>query len=96
MAALANGVAVVSNTGQLSEHVWARSAGIMLSASPAVDEIIQLATGLLGDPVRLQALSAGARHFYLENFHLAKTLAALTLCTEAAPEVEPACAMEKA
>jgi glycosyltransferase involved in cell wall biosynthesis len=96
MAALANGVAVVSNVGQLSEHVWDRSAGLMLSASPAADEIIRLAKELLGDPMRLGSLGPRARHFYLEHFHLAKTLAALKLCTEAVPEAEVACALEKA
>lgn len=96
MAALANGVAVVSNVGRLSERVWACPDGPALAPSPAVCEIISLGKELLGDPARLRALGGNARHFYLEHFQLARSLAALTLREEAAPEEGAACVPEKA
>ena len=96
MAALANGVAVVSNLGELSEPVWLHSAGLALSPGPAAAEIVGLANELLSDPARRKALGGRARRFYLEHFDLAKSLAALAPRAEATPGVEAACALEKA
>ena len=58
--------------------------------------MVGLADELLSDPARRRALGGRARRFYLEHFDLAKTLAAVAPRAETTPEVEAACALEKA
>jgi glycosyltransferase involved in cell wall biosynthesis len=82
MAALANGVPVVTTVGALSEPVWAGGA---VAAVPAGDpeRLADRALELLGRPERLRDLSAAGRRLYEEQFAIERTVATL-LAPEAA------------
>lgn len=76
MAALANGVPVVTTIGALSEPVWAEGA---TAAAPAgdVDRIVGLAVELLDRPEGLTELGQAGRRLYEDRFDLRHTVAAL-------------------
>ena len=76
MAALANGVPVVTTIGVLSEPVWSEGA---VAAVPAGDpeRLVQLALDLLDCPHRLAELGQAGRRLYEDRFALCHTVATL-------------------
>jgi glycosyltransferase involved in cell wall biosynthesis len=76
MAALANGVPVVTTLGALSEPVWAAGAVAAASADDA-DRLARLALDLLDRPGRLAELGPAGRRLYEDRFAIRHTVAAL-------------------
>ena len=76
MAALANGVPVVTTIGVLSEPVWSEGA---VAAAPAgdPDRLARLALDLLDRPDRLAELGLAGQRLYQDQFALRHTVAAL-------------------
>jgi Glycosyl transferases group 1 len=76
MAALANGVPVVTTIGALSEPVWSEGA---VAAAPAGDaeQLARLALDLLDRPERLAELGLAGQRLYQDQFALCHTVAAL-------------------
>jgi glycosyltransferase involved in cell wall biosynthesis len=76
MAALANGVPVITTIGALSEPVWAEGA---VAAAPAgdPDRLARLALDLLDRPNRLADLGRAGQKLYRDQFALHHTVAAL-------------------
>jgi len=76
MAALANGVPVVTTIGVLSEPLWSEGA---VAAAPAGDpeRLARLALHLLDRPERLAELGPAGRRLYQDQFALRHTVAAL-------------------
>ena len=76
MAALANGVPVVTTIGDLSEPVWSEGA---VAAIPAGDPelLARLALDLLDCPHRLAELGRAGRRLYEDRFALRHTVATL-------------------
>lgn len=76
MAALANGVPVVTTIGVLSEPVWSKGA---VAAAPAgdVEQLARLALNLLDCPKRLAELGLASQRLYQDQFALRHTVAAL-------------------
>jgi glycosyltransferase involved in cell wall biosynthesis len=76
MAALANGVPVVTTIGALSEPVWSEGA---VAAAPAGDagRLARLALDLLDCPERLAELGLAGQRLYQDQFALRHTIAAL-------------------
>jgi len=76
MAALANGVPVVTTIGVLSESVWADGAvAAALAGDP--DRLARLALDLLDRPDHLAELGQAGRRLYEDRFALRHTIAAL-------------------
>ena len=76
MAALANGVALVTNAGVLSEPAWAAS-GLAVTPTPDPAAVARLALDLLGDPARRAALAESGRRHYDAHFAVGLTVRAL-------------------
>ncbi|MBV8129428.1 MAG: glycosyltransferase family 4 protein [Planctomycetaceae bacterium] len=76
MAALANGVPVVTTIGALSEPVWSEGA---VAAAPVGDaeQLARLALDLLDRPERLAELGLAGQRLYQDQFALRHTVAAL-------------------
>jgi glycosyltransferase involved in cell wall biosynthesis len=76
MAALANGVPVVTTLGVLSEPIWSAGA---VAAAPAdrPEQLAQLAIHLLDHPEARRELGEAGRRLYEEQFTLGRTVAAL-------------------
>ena len=76
LAALANGVPVVTTIGDLSEPVWAEGA---VAAAPAGDaeRLVRLALDLLDSPQSAAELGRAGRRLYEERFAIRHTVAAL-------------------
>jgi len=76
MAALANGVPVVTTIGVLSEPVWPDGA---VAAAPADDpaRLARLALELLDFPARLAELGLAGRRLYEDRFAIRRTTATL-------------------
>ena len=76
MAALANGVPVVTTIGVLSEPVWSEGA---VAAAPAGDAelLARLALDLLDCPERLAELGLAGQRLYQDQFALRHTVATL-------------------
>jgi len=76
MAALANGVPVVTTIGVLSEPVWSDGA---VAAAPAgdPDRLARLAIELLDCPARLAELGLAGRRLYEDRFAIRHTIATL-------------------
>ncbi len=76
MAALANGVPVVTTTGVLSESVWSGGA---VATAPAGDAagLARLALDILDRPERLAELRAAGQRLYQDHFAVRHTVAAL-------------------
>ncbi len=73
MAGLANGVAVVTNAGALTEPAWSASG---LAVGPTAD-LVRTALDLLGDPERRAALADAGRRYYEAHFAVGHTVRAL-------------------
>lgn len=76
MAALANGVPMVSNAGAFTEPQWA-AAGIPLAAVPDAAALAAEVLDLLDDAPRRRRLSADESAFYLREFSMGRTLRTL-------------------
>jgi glycosyltransferase involved in cell wall biosynthesis len=76
MAALANGVPVVTTIGDLSEPIWSEGAVATVSAGDP-GRLARLALELLGAPDRCAALGRAGRKLYEDRFALRHTIAAL-------------------
>ncbi len=76
MAALANGVPVITTIGVLSEPVWSEGA---VAAAPAGDpgQLARLALDLLDCPQRLASMGLAGQRLYQDQFALRHTIAAL-------------------
>jgi glycosyltransferase involved in cell wall biosynthesis len=76
MAALANGVPVVTTLGALSEPVWSDGA---VAAVPVgdPDRLVGLALDLLSDPARAAELGRAGRRTYENQFAIERTVATL-------------------
>jgi hypothetical protein len=74
MAALANGVPVVTTAGQLSEPLWGQEKAVAI-AEPV--ELAPAAGRLLGDPPARSALGRCGRDLYDRRFAMRHTVAAL-------------------
>jgi glycosyltransferase involved in cell wall biosynthesis len=76
MAALANGVPVVTTRGTLSEPIW--SAGAVATAcANQPEQLAQLALDLLDYPQKRRVLGQAGRRLYEEQFAIGRTVAAL-------------------
>ncbi len=73
MAGLANGVAVVTNAGALTEPAWSAS-GLAVVPTAA---LVRTALDLLDDPERRAALADAGRRYYEAHFAVGRTLRAL-------------------
>jgi glycosyltransferase involved in cell wall biosynthesis len=76
MAALANGVATVSNLGPLSEPFWLCDS-LVVAPTPDPIEIAQRAANLLHDPANLATVGQRGAAFYRERFALELTISRL-------------------
>jgi glycosyltransferase involved in cell wall biosynthesis len=76
MAALANGVPVVTTVGFLSEPVWADGA-VAAAPAGASDQLARLALDLLDFPDRRAELGRAGRRLYEDKFAIRHTIAAL-------------------
>jgi glycosyltransferase involved in cell wall biosynthesis len=76
MAALANGVPVVTTVGFLSEPIWSEAAVATVPAGDP-DALARVAYELLDAPDRRAALGQAGRELYEERFALRHTIAAL-------------------
>lgn len=74
MAALANGVPVVTTGGQLSEPVWEQEQAVAIAAP---HELAAIACQLLDDPPARAALSRRGRDLYERRFAMRHTVAVL-------------------
>jgi glycosyltransferase involved in cell wall biosynthesis len=77
MAALANGVAVVTTDGMLTEPAWRASGGVKLAPAADPHAVAAAAVSLLTDPVETAALAARGRRLYASQFAIEHTLDAL-------------------
>jgi glycosyltransferase involved in cell wall biosynthesis len=78
MAGLANGVAVVTNLGELSEPLWAGAEGIRLAAAPDPDALAAAVEAVLTLPAPArEELGRRAAVLYRDRFALENTLARL-------------------
>ena len=76
MAALANGVPIVTNLGELSEPLWS-DGSVALAATPDPKALSNLAAGLLVDSKTRAQLSQRSLALYRDSFALEKTVARL-------------------
>ncbi|HET7464281.1 MAG TPA: glycosyltransferase [Longimicrobium sp.] len=76
MAALANGVPMVSNAGAFTEPQWS-AAGIPLAAVPDAAALAAAVLDLLDDAPRRHRLAADECDFYLREFSMGRTLRTL-------------------
>ena len=72
MAALANGVATVANTGHLTEPFWAETGAVGVAA-----DVVDVADRLLNDPTERERLELAGRALYERQFALERTIEAL-------------------
>jgi len=75
MAGLANGRAVVTSEGPLTETIWRETGAVRLC--PSVDALVTSARGLLSDTAARAALEARASATYASRFDLRHTIDAL-------------------
>jgi glycosyltransferase involved in cell wall biosynthesis len=77
MAALANGVAVVSNRGAATERVWGEQRALALADSAAASALAATAESLLTSEAARRALGAAGRTLYDACFSMSRTVQAL-------------------
>ncbi len=88
MAALANGVPVVTTVGFLSEPLWADGP---VPTAPAGDPgpLTELTLKLLDDPARLAEVGRAGRKLYEERFAIGRTVEALLVAAEPSQALTP-------
>jgi glycosyltransferase involved in cell wall biosynthesis len=77
MAALANGLPIVSTSGALTEAVWRETGAVALAPASDARAIAAAVVALLGDPARSATLAAAGLRTYEERFAIDRTLEAL-------------------
>ena len=77
MAALANGCALVSTSGPLTEPLWLAAGCLALAPAQDPRRVAQTALELLADPAQRRRLQLAARDFYCRHFDVALTAARL-------------------
>jgi glycosyltransferase involved in cell wall biosynthesis len=77
MAALAHGVATVTNQGRLTEPLWAESSAVGLGLGCAANDLARVAEGLLDDRQTRERLGALGRDLYDRRFAIERTVEAL-------------------
>jgi hypothetical protein len=75
MAGLANGRAVVTSEGPLTEHIWRETGSVRLASS--IDAMVTAARELLSDASARASLEARASATYASRFDLRHTIDAL-------------------
>jgi glycosyltransferase involved in cell wall biosynthesis len=76
MAALANGVPVITTIGRLSEPIWGNGA-VAVAPAGDLDRLAQLTLDLLDRPNQCDALGRAGRRLYQDRFAIDHTIAAL-------------------
>jgi glycosyltransferase involved in cell wall biosynthesis len=74
MAGLALGRAVVTNSGGLTEPLWAESRAVALAAEPSVDSVLQCIAPFLRAPSSRAVLAERGRALYEQQFALHRTI----------------------
>lgn len=72
LAMFANGAAVVTNSGALTEPLWAAEAGLELVHAPDATQLAQATVRLVRDAERRRALAESARELYNRLFHVSR------------------------
>lgn len=76
-AALRAGVPVATNSGWLTEPIWAESGALGLAPSEGASDMQELVEALLADPARRTRLVGAGRELYRSRFDIGNTIAAL-------------------
>lgn len=79
MAVLANGVALVTNTGPLTESLWRATDGVALAPSPSVSDLAETTAALLANPKRRTSVGSAGRRLYEECFAIHNVVRLLTV-----------------
>jgi glycosyltransferase involved in cell wall biosynthesis len=77
MAGLANGRAIVTTSGPLSEPIWAETAAVALEPPADTARLASACRSLLADVDRRSALAARGALLYESSFSLSRTIAIL-------------------
>lgn len=77
MAGLAHGVPIVTNSGRLSEALWAESGAVVLASGADAESLTNATLRLLADETRRRRLSDAGKRLYLERFAVEHVVAAL-------------------
>jgi glycosyltransferase involved in cell wall biosynthesis len=77
MAALAHGLAVVTNAGHLAEPFWAGSGAVALAPSPDPAALVRAAEALIADPGARGRVAAEALRLYECSFAIERTMETL-------------------
>ncbi|HVB31826.1 MAG TPA: glycosyltransferase family 4 protein [Gemmatimonadaceae bacterium] len=77
MAALANGVAVVTNAGAATEDVWSSSDGVWLAPDATSTTLREAVTVLLDDEDARRRIATAGQVVYAQRFAIAHTIATL-------------------
>ena len=77
MAALANGVAVVTNAGAATEDVWSSSGGVSLAPDANSTTLREAVAVLLGDEEARRRIATAGQVVYAQRFAIAHTIATL-------------------
>jgi glycosyltransferase involved in cell wall biosynthesis len=77
MAGLAHGKPIVTNTGRLTESLWADTQAVALAPRADADAFIRLLTQLRADDSTRIRMGFAARKLYKERFDISHTIAAL-------------------
>jgi hypothetical protein len=80
MAGLANGAAIVTTTGKLTEALWAETGAVALADAGDGAGMLALALGLLDNPSQQEKLRERAKRLYKERFDVAHTVFLLSRC----------------
>jgi glycosyltransferase involved in cell wall biosynthesis len=75
MAGLANGRAIITSEGPLTENIWRETGAVRLASS--IDALVTSARGLLSDTAARASLEARASDTYASRFDLRHTIEAL-------------------
>ena len=74
MAALCQGVAVVTNTGRMTEPIWSESGCVALAPEDDHAAFVKVTEDLLADPQRRASLGTLAKCVYVRKFALERTM----------------------
>jgi hypothetical protein len=77
MAALAHGIATLTNQGRLTEPLWAETGAVGLAMGYTADRLVRVAEGLLVDDLARTRLGALGRDLYERRFAIERTVETL-------------------
>ena len=80
MAALANGVPMVTTHGRISEPLWRKLASVRTAPAGNAPAMIRAVEALLADLTGRESMSAAGRAYFEENFTLQHTVQQLRSC----------------